>query len=517
MRPPEDLLARVEVLVGSRPVAWAPATGGYSVAERWSLDLADGRRVFAKMATKDFLAGFLRDEHRKMSMFDADFRCAVLAWEDGDQPMLVLEDLRDARWPPPWEPGDVERVHATLERIWSTPAHDLPDASRYRAMFGSGWEAVAADPAGFLSLGVASAQWLDDCLPALRDAARAAVFEGDDFLHMDVRSDNLCFARDRVVFVDWNWAVRGPRELDLGCSLPALRLEGGPYPTEVASGLGGYAAGISAFFAAQAHQPAPEGAPTVRRFQLRQLRIALPWACRELGLPLPDVRWAHGEIEALDADLEAGRIDEAAWHAGVEESLIDAYLASDDPRGQSGKSGDESVWRWSRELILDAFPGGQPGSAPLGRPATFLDVGCANGYLMESIHRWGRERGIEIEPYGLDISWRIASVAKCRLPQWADRIYVGNAIDWTPPRRFDVVQAGLDEVRPPRRRELVERLRREYVARGGVLIFRPGRVADPTYPDPAQQLEALGFRPDGIIDSVYEPTGDVRRTAFLRA
>jgi hypothetical protein len=29
--------------------------------------------------------------------------------------------------------------------------------------------------------------------------------------------------------------------------------------------------------------PPPEGAPAVRGFQLAQLEIALPWACRVLG------------------------------------------------------------------------------------------------------------------------------------------------------------------------------------------------------------------------------------------
>ena len=324
---------------------------------------------------------------------------------------------------------------------------------------------------------------------------------------MDVRSDNLCLTGDRVVFVDWNWAVRGPRDLDLACWLAALRLEGGPLPEEVKPGLGAYAAGISGFFAKQAHLPPPEGAPTVRRFQLRQLRIALPWACRELGLPQPDVRWAHPEMDRIHADLEAGRIDEGEWHRRVEESLIDAYLASDDPRAQSGKGGDEATWRWSRELILDVFP----------PKATFLDVGCANGYLMESVQRWGRERGIDVEPYGLDISWRIATLARHRLPHWRDRIFTGNAMDWEPPMLFDVVQIGIDEVPVPRRRELVDRVLRTFVVPGGKLVFRAGRVGDPRWPTPDEQLRELGLHPDGVIDRTQPDSGEVRRTAWLNA
>jgi hypothetical protein len=505
VRPPDELLTRVEGLTGSTPVEWVRASGGYSIAERWSLSLADGRRLFAKMAPTDDLAWRIRDEHRHMTSFSADFRCDVLGWEDGERPLLLLEDLRDAYWPPEWRPGDVDRVMATLERVAALPAEHLPAADGVRAMF-SGWEGVARDPSGFLGLRIASQDWLDACLTPLIDAARGAKIDGSDFVHMDVRSDNLCFAGDRCVLVDWNWSVRADASLDRVCWLPALRLEGGPLPEEVAPGEGAHAAGISGYFASGAHLPAPEGAPTVRRFQLRQMRISLPWACRELGLPMPDVSYAREEIAGHDTDFDAGRISEAAWHERVEESLIDAYLATDDPRAGSGKGGDEATWRWARELILDIFP----------PRAAFLDVGCANGYLMESVHRWAAEHGLAVEPYGLDISWRIAALARHRLPHWADRIFTGNAIDWMPPRRFDIVQAGLDEVAPPRRRELVERLLERFLVPGGKLVFRADRVSRQG-PDVAEQLRALGFVPDGVIDRTDRRTGDVRRTAWLSA
>jgi hypothetical protein len=63
MRPTDQLLDRAESMLGSPPVSWRPATGGYSIAERWTLHLADGRRVFAKMATSDDIASRLRDEY----------------------------------------------------------------------------------------------------------------------------------------------------------------------------------------------------------------------------------------------------------------------------------------------------------------------------------------------------------------------------------------------------------------------------------------------------------------------
>jgi SAM-dependent methyltransferase len=504
VKPPDELLERVASLTGSRPVSWQHARGGYSTAERWSLDLADGERVFAKMATNDVLAGFLRDEHHNMTLFDEDFRCQVVAFEDGEHPLLLLEDLRDARWPPPWEPGDVERVLATLERMWSMPTEGLPAPRLLERMF-NGWQEISDDPAAFLGLGIASQRWLDQCLPVLVEVERDASFEGDDFIHVDIRSDNTCFAGDRVVFVDWNWAIKGSRRFDLSGWLSSLRLEGGPLPEEVAPGLGTLAAYIAGFFAKSAPLPPIETAPHVRRFQLRQLRIALPWACRELGLPRPDGDWARVEIAAAHADFESGRIDEDTLYARVEEPLTDTYLSHAEPWRQSGKSGDDMDWRWSRELTLDLAKDGD----------AILDVGCANGYLMESLHVWGSERGIRIEPYGVDISWRLASLARRRLPQWADNVYTGNVMNWTPPRRFDIVHTALDYMPAARRAEHVNRVLNEFLVPGGYLVMRAARM--PVTPDPGEELEAAGFRPDGRIEARHPRSGEIRRTAYLRA
>ena len=96
VEPSQDLLTGVMRLTGARPVRWVFRAGGFTPAERWSLDLADGRRVFAKRATLDWLADALRAEYRTLSLIDADFRCEVVGWEDGDRPLLVLEDLREA-------------------------------------------------------------------------------------------------------------------------------------------------------------------------------------------------------------------------------------------------------------------------------------------------------------------------------------------------------------------------------------------------------------------------------------
>ena len=197
-------------------------------------------------------------------------------------------------------------------------------------------------------------------------------------------------------------------------------------------------------------------------------------------------------LAEAEAALEAGQIDEAGWYQRAMAVITPAYLAGDNPRSQSGHSGDEAHWRHARSLVAEA----------MDRDGDFLDVGCASGHLMECVQVWAGERGVRIEPYGLDIASELAALARSRLPHWAERIWVGNAIAWTPPRRFDFVRTGLEYV--PRRREpdLVRRLLTEVVAPGGRLIIGSGsEERDQIRREPSleQEVASWGFRIAGSL------------------
>jgi SAM-dependent methyltransferase len=148
------------------------------------------------------------------------------------------------------------------------------------------------------------------------------------------------------------------------------------------------------------------------------------------------------EVRAIDEAYARGDLDDEGWHAAMARLVVPSYLAADTAEGGSGSSRDAGGWERARSLLADAV---EPGD-------TFLDIGCANGHLLESMVAWAG-----VEPYGLEISPELAALARSRLPQWADRIWVGNAIDWTPPHRFGVVRTGF-YVPPVRRRQLVEHL-----------------------------------------------------------
>lgn len=136
------------------------------------------------------------------------------------------------------------------------------------------------------------------------------------------------------------------------------------------------------------------------------------------------------------------------------------YLVGTTPLQQSGFGRDQEDWERYRRVI----------TAPIQHDGSFLDIGCANGLLMESVVAWTRSDGYAIEPYGLDISERLVALARQRLPQWRDRIHAGNALEWVPTARFDFVRTELVYVPASLRRRYVEHLLAHVVALHGLLI-----------------------------------------------
>jgi hypothetical protein len=285
----ERLHAAVARLLGVEPRRWRTAGAGYTHNERWVVQLADGRSVFVKAAVDELTAEWLRAEYRVYSRIDDGFLPHLLAWGDDHLPILVLEDLTSAGWPPPWTADRVDAVLGTLSEVAATPPPEGLEALEDRREDLAGWTEVARDSAPFLGLGLASSRWLEDALPILCAAEEACVLDGGALLHFDVRSDNICFLEGRALLVDWNWAARGNPVLDVAAWLPSLAAEGGPRPEEILSGEPEAAALVSGYFAARAGLPPIPPAPRARTVQREQIRAALPWVVRELGLPAPRV------------------------------------------------------------------------------------------------------------------------------------------------------------------------------------------------------------------------------------
>jgi SAM-dependent methyltransferase len=201
-------------------------------------------------------------------------------------------------------------------------------------------------------------------------------------------------------------------------------------------------------------------------------------------------------------------MDEHRW---TWQELEPRYLDADNPRGQSGFSGDEARWEMARRVIADCIV----------RDGDFLDIGCASGLLMESVASWTAERGLSVEPYGLDASAKLAALARSRLPDWADRIFVGDALTWQPPRRFDVVRTELVYVPEEREAEYVRRLLDLFLDSGGRLLvcsYGSSRRLTPRVEPIDVRLAGWGFAVGGVAEAADPANGvPVARVAWIDA
>jgi hypothetical protein len=288
MDPSASDLDRIEAAIGWRPTWWrnrGDDRAGSGAGARWVVGTEDAS-AFVKLGATTVTAEWFRREHETYRALRGPFMPALVGFsDDGEIPCLALEDLSDAEWPPPWTGERVSQVLDALALVRATPPprHLQPVPS----LEGTGWPAVRRSPDAFLALGLCTADWLAQALDALEGAAERAPVAGSALLHLDIRSDNLCFRNGKAVLIDWVAAVIGNPDLDVAFWLPSLHAEGGPAPEDVLPGAPELAAWVAGFFCSRAGEPPIRDAPHVRPLQLAQARTALPWAARALSLPRP--------------------------------------------------------------------------------------------------------------------------------------------------------------------------------------------------------------------------------------
>jgi len=198
------------------------------------------------------------------------------------------------------------------------------------------------------------------------------------------------------------------------------------------------------------------------------------------------------------------------WFAANRTLLEGAYLRGQTPWQQSGfglhtaRVADD--WQALRRPVCGCLLAALT-PAQRGRPVSLLDIGCANGYLLQTCVAWAAEAGVTLDPWGLDISEPLVTLARERLPAHAQQIAVGNAWSWAPPRRFEAIRTELVYVPEPLRRRYVARLLADLLVDGGLLL-----VAEYAGHTPEGEIAALS------IDATLQEWGytiNTVRSGFL--
>jgi len=184
------------------------------------------------------------------------------------------------------------------------------------------------------------------------------------------------------------------------------------------------------------------------------------------------------------------------WFARLQGVLEPSYLAATEPWQQSGFSGPFERWVACRRCIAKCVTA----------PGAFLDIGCANGYLLECVLRWAADNGVQIDPWGLDLSDRLVALGKDRLPDHAGKLFVANALTWRPPRRFDYVRTELCYVPEEYQHPYVSRLLDEYLRPGRKLLVTEyrGRKESSAGPWIDDVLRNLGCAVDSCVSGFWE-------------
>lgn len=198
-------------------------------------------------------------------------------------------------------------------------------------------------------------------------------------------------------------------------------------------------------------------------------------------------------------------IDE--WFDSMRRDFKRWYLASDNPWRQSGWGSTPQRWRLAREVILSAVE----------RSGTFLDIGCANGLLLECLIAWAGERGVVIEPHGIDLVPELVDLARKRLPAYASNFAAANAFTWVPPRRYDYAHLLLESAPPSTHREFLLRILDSAIAHGGRLIVSNygSRSKNEMPIDVAGYLSGLGFAVAGGAAASEHDGFVLTRTAWI--
>lgn len=156
-----------------------------------------------------------------------------------------------------------------------------------------------------------------------------------------------------------------------------------------------------------------------------------------------------------------GRMDQQAWNERTRRVLEEPYLRARTGPGGSGCGHADAGWKRRHRPLVEAFH----------RSGSWLDVGCANGYLLETLPSWVARRGLTLEPFGLELMASVADLARARLPHLVGCIDTGDVTRWEPLRRWTFVTALVDAVPPGGLSGLLRRLLDRFAERDGRVIL----------------------------------------------
>lgn len=258
--------------------------GGLTHSSVLRAHLTRGGSVVVKVATDARTADDIGFEHRVLTTYELDCMPRVVGFSEASLPILVLEDLREAHWPPPWP--DVDAVFAMIDRLETVQAgEEMPPLRNDRLPT---WEAVMTERDTVAKLANVSRDWLEQVAPVLSRSASQASVEGASLVHADIWRANVCFTDRAVVLIDWAGAARGNSDFDRAITVLDIYVSTNVLPRHRWPSRPAMASVIAALKCSAVTEPSPEWLTEEwHSTQVAGLPYALRWAAEENDLPPP--------------------------------------------------------------------------------------------------------------------------------------------------------------------------------------------------------------------------------------
>jgi hypothetical protein len=261
-----DEVCRVLASVAGSPIASArrSVTSGFTGAFAAVLELADGRRVFAKAAgpAAPHARVAIPQEALVLGRLDrldgrltapalvgaAALRAASVdgvsvdgvavdgaAADDKEEWQVIVLEAIDGRMPGlPWTDAEVALVHDTCLLLAAVPPDQVATITTSSLAADVGGDPVALTTLDELAAGTRDWPALVTPLPDEQMAQVAALghraeelLRGEHLVHCDLRPDNLMVdTAGRIRVVDWNWVTRGPAWTDFVSLWPLMARDG---------------------------------------------------------------------------------------------------------------------------------------------------------------------------------------------------------------------------------------------------------------------------------------------------
>jgi aminoglycoside phosphotransferase (APT) family kinase protein len=290
---PVALRERVVARFGAEVVRSRTQQGGFTPGVATRVRFVDGSDAFVKAvsaSTNVDSARMHRHEAEIVEIIGSDPAVPRLleVFDDGDWVALVFELVEGEHPAVPWNPTELGVVCAALQRMHDrltpSPVATGPLVGHASYDFDR-WRRFADEPQR------AARHGLDpEDVEVLADLADdvAELVVGDTLLHGDLRADQILITDERVVFLDWPHACRGPGWADTVLMMPSILRAGSRIDIDHIIGLSpelqqaprravlSLLSAMTGYLLWQSDEPPPANLPTVRTYQLTQARAVLP-------------------------------------------------------------------------------------------------------------------------------------------------------------------------------------------------------------------------------------------------